>query len=187
MRQIAGSAEIIHINFRQLNVQRRGHGGCFGEIKLRILVAQPSAETRGIHGVGGRSGQFFILRGLTKQLVLVALAHFASIRIEDQRQMPIRWPTKSKRVLQDNVLGGVIKMLLRAQHGGHAHQFIVHHNGKVIGWKSIGFANDKVVNLARGQSGVAQNFIMNSDSTRRRFKANHRWFALFQPCLNLLG
>ena len=185
LRQIAGAAKVVHIDLGQFNVQCGGHGGRFGEIKLGIFVAHPCCKSRGIHGIGWGRGQFFILSRLSQCLVFIALAHFASIRIEDQRQMSVGRPAKSERVLQHNMFRGVIEMLLRSQHCGHAHQFIIHHNGKVIGWKTVGFANNKIIHLASWQCGITQNFIVNCDGPRWSLKANHRGFAFFQPRLHL--
>ena len=99
--------------------------------------------------------------------------------------MSVGRPAKSERVLQHNMFRGVIEMLLRSQHCGHAHQFIIHHNGKVIGWKTVGFANNKIIHLASWQCGITQNFIVNCDGPRWSLKANHRGFAFFQPRLHL--
>ena len=67
--------------------------------------------------------------------------------------MPIDRTPKSKGVLQHHVLGSVVEMLLRAQHVGDAHEFIINHHGKVIGWKSVCLSNDKVVYFASRQRG----------------------------------
>ena len=66
-------------------------------------------------------------------------------------------------LLQRDVAWGVVEVLLRAEHVGHTHCFVVDDDGEVVRGEAVGLADDEIVHLAGGVADVAEDFVVDDD------------------------
>ena len=98
--------------------------------------------------------------------------HFGAVGVEDEAEVGVGGTGKAEGGLQEDVLGGVAQVFLCTEHVGNAHRGIIDDDGEVVGGEAVGFANDEVLGLSRGDGDVAADFIVESDGFVRDFEAD---------------
>ena len=65
----------------------------------------------------------------------------------DQRQVRPDRDLPAERLVDQGLAGGVVEMIVAANHVGHAHVVVIDHHGQVIGRRTVGAQQDQVVQI----------------------------------------
>ena len=106
--------------------------------------------------------------------------------VGDQRTVDIFRFFPSKCMIQTGILRCGGEIFITSYHMGDSHQMIVDDIGKIVGWVSVGFDQDHIVQLFIWLGDITVNLIVESGfAFIRNVGADHKWFARCQIGFNL--
>jgi hypothetical protein len=90
---------------------------------------------------------------------------------EDEGMMGKGRRFPAQRLVEEDLPGGIGKMVISSNHMGHVHQSVIDDAGKIVGCHSVRPDNDKIANSFRIEGHSPMNKVFKSDGASLHMKS----------------